>query len=199
MFCCLEFTLFYVYYLPFTLSLKSSDVKAGKLKMCGSSRIWDLGSRFRADGDQLTDVTVRITSVTSTAGKMCAIWASKMVTLKLKLQIYKTGVCSKLTYGAEAWSLTPKACGMIHGVNSRMMTRITKKTVHEETTKGTQAFDMVSWIRSRRIQWVGHRHILRMNPARLVYKALYLYYEHTPHQRWPPDGSRRKPHVEKSV
>ena len=61
-----------------------------------------LGSRFRADGDQLADVTARIASATSTAGKMRAIWASKTVPLKLKLRIYKTGVCSRLTYGAEA-------------------------------------------------------------------------------------------------
>ena len=56
-----------------------------------------------------------------------------------------------------------------------MVARITKRTVHEEASASTRIFDVVRWIRARRLQWVGH--ILRMDQDRLVYKA--LYYEHT--------------------
>ena len=61
-----------------------------------------LGSRFRADGDQTADIKARIAAATSTAGKMRAIWASRSTPIKLKMRIYKTGVCSRLTYGSEA-------------------------------------------------------------------------------------------------
>ena len=75
-----------------------------------------LGSRFRADGDQLADVKARIAAATSTAGKMRSIWASKTTPMRLKMRIYKTGVCSRLTYGSEAWRLDARTCKMLNGV-----------------------------------------------------------------------------------
>ena len=129
-----------------------------------------LGSRFRADGDQQTDVKARIAAATSTAGKMRAIWAAKSTPTKLKMRIYKTGVCSRLTYGSEAWRLDSRTCAMLNGANSRMVARITNRTPHEEASAKTRSFDVVRWIRARRLQWVGH--ILRMDPNRLVYKAV---------------------------
>ena len=130
-----------------------------------------LGSRFRAAGDQMADVKARIGAATATAGKMRGVWASKNIPLALKLRIYKTGVCSRLTYGSETWRLDSRTRKMLNGTNSRLVSRITKKTPHEEASAATQTFDVVRWIRARRLQWVGH--ILRMAPDRLVSKALH--------------------------
>ena len=88
-----------------------------------------LGSRFRADGDQKMDIQARIAAASTTAGKMRSVWASKTIPLRLKLRIYRTGVCSKLTYGAEAWRLDEKACAMLNGVNSHMVSHITGRSV----------------------------------------------------------------------
>ena len=101
-----------------------------------------LGSLFRADGDQKVDVSARIAAATSTAGRMRAIWASKHIPLSVKLRIYKTGVCSKLTYtyGSEAWDLDERVCAMINGANSRMLARFTGKSVHEEASAQTRTF-----------------------------------------------------------
>ena len=129
-----------------------------------------LGSRFRADGDEVADIKARIAASTSTAGKMRAIWASRSTPLKLKMRIYKTGVCSRLTYGCEAWHLNSRTCAMINGANSLMVARITNRTPHEEASPATRSFDVIRWIRARRLQWVGH--ILRMDPDRMVNKAL---------------------------
>ena len=134
-----------------------------------------MGSLFRADGDQYTDVKARIGAATSTAGKMRNIWASKSTPLKLKLRIYRSGVCSRLTYGCEAWRLDVRTCRMLNGANSHMVSRISNKTIHEEASRETRTFDVVSWIRARRLQWVGH--ILRMDEKRLVYKALKHIHE----------------------
>ena len=129
-----------------------------------------LGSRFRADGCQLDDVKARIGAATSAAGKMRAIWARKSTSLKLKMRIYKSGVCSRLTYGSETWRLDARTRKMLNGANSRLVARITHRTPHEEASAKTQTFDIVRWIRARRLQWVGH--ILRMDPARMVHQAL---------------------------
>ena len=104
----------------------------------------------------MADVKVRIGATTTTAGKMRAIWASKSIPQKLKMRIYKSGVCSRLTYGSEAWRLDPRTCKMLNGANSRMVARITNRTSHEEASARTQTFDVVRWIRARRLQWVGH-------------------------------------------
>ena len=138
-----------------------------------------LGSRFQADGDQVADIKARIALATSTAGKMRGVWAAKTVPLSLKMRIYKTGVCSRLIYGSEGWKLTARACAMLNGANSRMVSRITGKSAHEEASVRTRTFDVVASIRARRLQWVGH--ILRTKSDndgnhRMVYKAVrYIY------------------------
>lgn len=63
-----------------------------------------LVSKFSADGENMTDVKSRITIAMKTAGKLRNIWPSRWIPLLLKLRIYKTGVCSKLAYGSEAWT-----------------------------------------------------------------------------------------------
>ena len=133
-----------------------------------------LGSRFRADGDQIADVKARISSAGTTAGKMRHVWSSTTIPLKLKLHIYQTGVCSRLVYGSEGWILDAKTCAMLNGSNSRMISHITKKTVREEASRRTRSFDIMMWIRARRLQWIGH--ILRMDDKRLVKKTVkYIY------------------------
>lgn len=129
-----------------------------------------LGSLFRADGDQKTDIKTRVAIALVTSGKMRSIWAAKHVPLSLKLRIYKTGVCSKLTYGSEAWILDAKAVKTLNGANSRMLARFTGKSIRDEACAATRTFDVVKSIRKRRLKWVGH--ILRMDAERLVQKAL---------------------------
>ena len=131
-----------------------------------------LGAKFSADGNHLTDVKARIAMAVQTAGKMRHVWASKQIPMKLKLHIYTTGVCSQLTYGSEAWRLDEQTIRMLNGANSKMLHRITGKSIKEEASQATRTFDLVSWIRARRAQWLGH--ILRMDESRMVHKAVKL-------------------------
>ena len=68
---------------------------------------------------------------------MRGIWASRHIPTSLKMRIYKTGVCSKMTYGSEAWCLNARVCTILNGANARMVARITNKTVHEEASAKT--------------------------------------------------------------
>ena len=125
----------------------------------------------------ITDITARIAAAVKTAGKMRNVWASKTTPLQLKMRIYRTGVCSKLVYGCEAWILDDKTCKMLNGANSKMVSRITGRPIREEASASSKTFDVVKWIRARRLQWVGH--ILRFkaeDEERLIYKAVkYIY------------------------
>ena len=60
-----------------------------------------------------------------------------------------------MVYGAECWKLDDRTCRMLNGVNAAMLTHITGKTRHEEASPATRTFDIVSWIRARRLRWLG--------------------------------------------
>ena len=61
-----------------------------------------LGSLFTADGDHKRDVEKRCALAESRCGELRAIFSAKSIALATKLKIYKTAVCSLLTYGSEA-------------------------------------------------------------------------------------------------
>ena len=126
-----------------------------------------LGSIFQADGDQTEDIKRRIAMATTRAGKLCNIWAADCLTLKLKLQLYKSACCSILTYGSEAWVLNKQTCKLINGANARMLAHITGFSQHAEATSATTTINLVKWIRVRRLKWVEH--ILHMDDDRLTH------------------------------
>ena len=65
--------------------------------------------------------------------------------------------------------------GALNGANSRMLSVITDKTQKEEASDGSRTFDLLMWIRARRIQWLDP--ILRMDDGRLIKRAVKVMYE----------------------
>ena len=59
---------------------------------------------------------------------------------------------------------------MLNGANSKMVSHVTGNSIREETSRATRTVDIVRIIRTRRMRWLGH--ILRMDPQRLVHKAV---------------------------
>ena len=87
---------------------------------------------------------------------------------QLKLRLYAACVCSTLTHGSEAWTLTPSAMKALNGFTSRQLHRITGRPYRDEATH--PAYDLLAAIRLRRHRWLGH--ILRMPPERLLHRAV---------------------------
>ena len=63
----------------------------------------------------------------------------------------------------------------LNGANSQMVSIITGKSPHVEASKDTRTFDLLRWIRARRLQWLGH--ILRMGKERKLKQAVYVLYK----------------------
>ena len=63
-----------------------------------------LGSLFTANGDQSRDVRRRIGMAEARMGELRHVFSAK-ISFHVKMKIYKTAVCSLMTYDSEAWSL----------------------------------------------------------------------------------------------
>ena len=121
-----------------------------------------LGSDFVPSGDHLPDVRKRIAQAKSRAGRLRHILQATDVELDLRIRIYISGCCSILTYGSEAWPLDDKTCKIINGANAYMLSHITGRSRHEETSSVTTTFNLLWWIRARHMKWIDH--ILRLKP-----------------------------------
>ena len=119
----------------------------------------------------MPDVSIRIARARQRFGKMRHIWGNKTLHMNLRMRLYKASVCSILTYGSEAWRLTTEVCSALNGANSSMVSVITGRTVRAEASSG-KTFDLVKWIRARKLQWLGH--ILRMDPERMLRQDIYM-------------------------
>ena len=77
-------------------------VKWGEEETTNAWRTKYLVSTFEAGGGCMTDVRIRIAAARQRFGKMRHIWADKRIHLNLRLRLYKSSVCSIMTYGSEA-------------------------------------------------------------------------------------------------
>ena len=71
----------------------------------------------------------------------------------------------------RGWQLSDEVSKALNGANFQMLSIITSKTPHEEASKDTRKFDLLRWIRARRLQWLGH--IMRMGPERKLKQAVF--------------------------
>ena len=88
------------------------------------------------------------------------------IKMGLKMKVYKTAICSLLTYGCEAWDMNERTMAMINGANARCLCRFTGKDAHQEASARSRSYDLVRAIRQRRLRWLGH--LLRLRGDRLV-------------------------------
>ena len=70
--------------------------------------------------------------------------------------------------------MTPAVCVALNGANSSMVSKITGRTIREEVTVG-KTFDLIRWIRARKLQWLGH--ILRMGEEHKSNRAIFVMFK----------------------
>ena len=127
-----------------------------------------LGCRFSSDCDDTADMSHRMAIAGERSRTLSHIWSDNRLPCQLKLRLYAACVCSTLTHGSEAWTLTPCAMKALNGFNSRKLHRITGRPYRDEATH--PSYDLLAAIRLRRHRWLGH--ILRMPPERLLHRAV---------------------------
>ena len=129
--------------------------------VCQFDYLW---CRFTSDGDDAANMRHRMAIAVERSHSLDYLWHDNRLARSLKLRLYAASVCSTLTHGSEAWTLTPRALATLNGFSSRQLHRITGRSYREEATR--PSYDLPAAVRRRKQQWLGH--ILRMPPDRLV-------------------------------
>ena len=134
---------------------KLAKVKWGDEDVDNCLQFQYLGSIFQTDGDRQPDVIARCTQAKARAGTFRHLWAADL-SLDLKMRLYISACCSILVYGSEGWLLNARTCKRINGANAYMLSHFTGKTKHDEATADKTTFNIITWIRTRRLRWVCH-------------------------------------------
>ena len=85
-----------------------------------------------------------------------------------RVRLHRTLIISTMSHSCEAWQFTKRAQQKVIGVNSKMLSLITKNTIHDEAKHPT--FDAVDYILKLRHEFSGH--ILRMDSNRSLKRFL---------------------------
>ena len=91
-----------------------------------------------------------------------------------------------MTYSDEACLLNEDTAKILNKVNAVMLSLISGKSIRDESVTSTNTFDILYWIRARRLQWAGRRR----HPARRPKPS------HTPSAttHLPPQSAGRHAH-----
>ena len=130
-----------------------------------------LGCRIQSDGDEKADINYRMTIAQTVFNSLSHLWGDHRLTNNMKIRLYRAAVCSTLSHGCEAWTLSPSVRKTINGFNSRCLSFITGE--HRRDTATQPDFDLVSAVIRRRLCFAGH--ILRMDEDRLLRRTLLTY------------------------
>ena len=84
------------------------------------------------------------------------------------MRLYIAIVVSTMIYGSTAWLFTDEIKRKLNGVNSKMVSHITKRSIHDEAREPT--FDIISHVLKRRWSYLGH--LLRMDENRIVHRSI---------------------------
>ncbi len=83
---------------------------------------------------------------------------------RLRIRLWNSSFTSTLLYGCESWKLTQAARRKLNSTASKMLSRITGRTIADEARE--PSVDVVMRARDQRWNWLGH--ILRMERHRLT-------------------------------
>ena len=128
-----------------------------------------LGAEIPADGDGLIPVKHRCDVAWGRFGEYRKTLMSAQLPVVTRCRLQNSLVTSStMIYGCEAWKMSIPAKKMLNSINSKQLSMITKRTIHQEAK--TPTIDALKMVKKRRHQYLGH--ILRLDPNRLLYRFL---------------------------
>ena len=127
-----------------------------------------LGAAVAGDGDPEVTVQNRINIAWGSFNNYRKCLTSTKLPIRTHISLYRSLVVTPMTHASDAWIFTSQMKKKINGVNSKMLSQITKRTIHEEARQ--PSFDTVCHVLDRR--WVYLGHILRLDQHRALKKFL---------------------------
>ena len=91
---------------------------------------------------------------------------STKLSIELRVRLFAAVIIPTLIYGCEAWFFTKKIMRKLNGINSKTLSIITKRTIHEEAKETT--YNTVEQFYNRRWNYLGH--ILRLDVEQAVHR-----------------------------
>ena len=143
-------------------------VKLGENELENVYTFCYLGAEIAGDGDNRITVKHRSDVAWGRFGDYRTTLTSTKLPVNLRVRLNSTLVVLTMAYGSSAWLFTKKMKQLVNGVNSKMLSLITKRTIHQEAK--TPTFDIISHIQLRRWNYLGH--ILRLEEHRSLRKWL---------------------------
>ena len=132
------------------------------------SRKW-IGSWMQADGEQEELVSTQLNMLSFYYSGLRGLLCDGSMLLQWRLQWYVSGVVAPALHNVGCWLLDGKTKRRMNGANSRLLARITQRSVHQEARSPT--FDIVQWAKWKRARWLGH--IMREPELSLVREAVF--------------------------
>ena len=127
-----------------------------------------LGSEVAGDGDPLIPAKHRTDIAWGRFADYRPVLTSTKLGVSLRLRLFVAIVGSTMLHGSSAWFAVDQVKRMINGVNSKLTSQITKRTIHQEAKH--PSYDIISAMLQRRWSYLGH--ILRMDEDRTVRRFL---------------------------
>ena len=127
-----------------------------------------LGTEIAADGNQMIALKHRADIAWGRFNNNRRVLTSTKLPVALRIRLYKALIVTTLTYGSSAWLLTTDIRKSLNNVNSKMLSSITRRSIHAEAKE--PSFDVVDFVLKCRRSYLGH--ILRMNEERTVRRYL---------------------------
>ena len=127
-----------------------------------------LGANVPNDGDVEVPITHRCNIAWGRFGQYTKTLMASTLPVAACVRLHRTFIISTMSHSCEAWQFTKRAQQKVNGVNSKMLSLITKNTIHDEAKHPT--FDAVDYILKLRHEFLGH--ILRMDSNRSLKRFL---------------------------
>ena len=127
-----------------------------------------LGAEVPSDGDQKVTLKHRSDIAWARFNEYRTTLTSTKLPISLRIRLHIVLVVQTLIYGSSAWLLDEGLRRSVNGINSKMVSSITKRSIHEEARE--PSFRIMDHILKRRRAYLGH--ILRMPPDRMVRRFL---------------------------